>query len=143
MNTTKLQAVQGELFGSAKRTPLPLDVSTLQSKPTFLAALKYVIQCGNFAREKELFQELGIDKGNWSRMMSGDASFPQDKEELLQELCGNDGLVIWRAYRKGKGVYDLQEAKDKRIAQLEQDNAQLRAEIETLVKYGVIERPRA
>jgi hypothetical protein len=140
MTTNNLQA---ELpLGPKKREPLPLDLQVLYSKTSFLGALKYVIQCGNFEYEKELYKDLNIDAGNWTRIMNGSASFPQDKEEQLQELCGNDGLVRWRAYRCGKGVYDLQKAKDKRIADLEAENIELRREIEVLQKYGVIGRAK-
>lgn len=138
MRTNSLQA---ELpLGPKKREPVPLDLQVLYTKTTFLGALKYVIQCGNFEYEKELYKALGIDAGNWTRVMNGSASFPQEKEEVLQEICGNDGLVRWRAYRAGKGIYDLQEAKDKEIAALKTERDQLKAEIETLTKYGVIGR---
>jgi hypothetical protein len=115
MDTNNLQA-QLPLV-PAKRRPIPLDEQTLHAKPTFLSALRYVIQCGNFEYEKELYQTLGIDAGNWSRIMNGSASFPQDKEDDLQQLCGNDGLVRWRANRGGYRLEPLQDAKDKEIAE--------------------------
>lgn len=141
MTTKDLQA-QKPL--KRKNKPLPLDLSTLYSKSTFLGALKYVIQCGNFEKEKEIYQDpsMDIDGGNWSRIMNGRASFPQDKEEQLQEMCGNQGLVLWRAHRAGKGVYDLQEAKEKRIAELEKENAQLKSDIETICRLHRIGIPK-
>ena len=114
MNTNLLQT---ELpLVPPKRRPIPLDEQTLFAKPSFLAALRYVIQCGNFEYEKECYQALGIDAGNWSRIMNGSASFPQDKEDSLEELCGNIGLTLWRANRKGYKLIPLEDAKDKEIA---------------------------
>jgi hypothetical protein len=139
----KTNVLQVELpLGPPRRVPHQLDLNILYSKTTFLGALQYVVQCGNFENDKQVRSQLGIDAGNWSRMMNGDASFPQDKEEELQSLCGNQGLVLWRAYRAGKGVYDLQEAKDKRISELEAENRLLKTEIDTLVKYGVIQKSK-
>lgn len=134
MTTNNLQA---ELpgIGTGQRRPQPLDIQTLCNKRTFLAALKYVIQCGNFEYDKELYQPLGIDAGNWTRIMNGSASFPQDKEDQLQELCGNIGLTIWRAQRHGFKLEPLQDAKDKRIAELEAQNAELRREMEIVSKW--------
>jgi hypothetical protein len=127
------------LLGAQKRAPRPLDLQVLYSKTTFAGALQYVVECGNFEKAKECYQTLGIDAGNWSRMLDGEASFPQEKEDQLHELCGNQGLLLWRAHRAGKGVYDLQEAKDREIAALKAERDQLKADIETLRRYGVIQ----
>lgn len=140
MTTNNLQAELPGMEG-AQRRPQPLDIQTLCNKRTFLAALKYVIQCGNFDYDKQIYQPLGIDPGNWTRIMNGSASFPQDKEDELQELCGNIGLAIWRAYRKGFRLEPLQDSKDKLIAELQAKNAELLNEIQTLIKYGVIRKP--
>jgi len=141
-NTNNLSA-QFELpIGPKKRTPRPLDLDVLYSKATFAGALQYVVECGNFEKAKQCFQALGIDAGNWTRMLDGEASFPQEKEDLLHELCGNDGLLLWRAHRKGKGLYDLQEAKDREIATLKSRVVQLENDIETLHRYGVIARTK-
>lgn len=125
-------------LGPRKRITRPLDLNVLYSKTTFAGALQYVVECGNFEKAKECYGELGIDAGNWTRMLDGEASFPQEKEERLHELCENQGLFLWRAFRYGKGVYDLQEAKDKEIADLKAENKKLKDEIETLIKYGVL-----
>jgi len=60
----------------------------------------------------------------------------------LHELCGNEGLLLWRAYRRGKGLYDLQEAKDREISLLRSRVAQLENDLETLHRYGVIARTK-
>ncbi len=137
MTTKDLQA-ELPLVPSSKREPTPLHLPTLFAKQTFRGALEYVIQCGNFEYEKEVYQSLGIDAGNWTRIMNGSASFPQDKEDHLHVLCGNDGLLLWRARRKGFALVPLEDAKDKAIRELTEKNAELQKEIETLAKYGVI-----
>jgi hypothetical protein len=117
-------------LGSPKRQTRPLDLNILYSKTTFAGALQYVYECGNFEVDKQCYDPLGIDSGNFSKMLSGKASFPQDKEEQFQDLCGNQGLVLWRAFRAGKGVYDLQGALEKENATLKLRVAELERDIE-------------
>lgn len=138
---TKDLPTQLPLVPATNRVPQPLHLPTLYSKTTFRGALEYVIQCGNFEYEKEIYQSLGIDAGNWTRIMNGSASFPQDKEDALHALCGNNGLLIWRANKQGLGLVELEDAKDKQIRELKAENKTLRDEIDTLIKYGVVKRP--
>jgi len=139
----KTNFLQAELpLGPKKRVPHPLDLKTLYAKTTYKAALNYVVQCGNFEDYKEICDALDLDAGNWTRILKGDAALSPEREEILEKLCGNEGLMLWRAHKRGKGVYDLQEFKDKRIAELEAEVNKLRGEIETLVKYGVIQKSK-
>lgn len=140
MTTNNLQA---ELPGieAQRRVPIPLDLRTLYGKTTYHAALRYVVQCGNFEYDKELYRQLRIDAGNWTRIINGDAALPYEKERKLQELCGNNGLLLWRAYQEGKGVHDLEDAKDRIIREQREENEKLRSEVETL--YRVIDRGKS
>lgn len=132
---TKDLPTQLPLVPATNRVPQPLHLPTLYSKSTFRGALEYVIQCGNFEYEKEIYQSLGIDAGNWTRIMNGSASFPQDKEDALHALCGNNGLLVWRAYRTGMGLVELEDAKDKQIRQLREENTELKKELEIVGKW--------
>lgn len=78
--------------------------------------------------EKFVYMDLGIDKGNWSRMMSGQAHFPHEKLEALMDLCGNDIPLQWLAWRRGKGLHLLESEqqrmlreRDERIRELEME----------------------
>jgi hypothetical protein len=102
-----------------KRRPIPLDLPTLLAKPTYEQAFGYVVACGNFEHEKELFMQLDIDAGNWTRIKKGDMALAWQREKRLEELCGNKGLTIWRAFQWGCELRELQDSKDKRIADLE------------------------
>lgn len=140
MNTNNFQA---ELpLGTKPKDRQPVDLDVVYRQPTFLAALKLCIHLGGFEYDKQIYQALGIDAGNWSRIMNGSASFPQDKEDELQDMCGNEVLVIWRAYRRGKGLIELRDAKDRRIAELERQLAERDSELNTLEKFGLIKRAK-
>ena len=43
-----------------------------------------------------LAEMLNIDAGNFSRMMTGSAQLPHNKEKLLQEICGNKIIIEWQ-----------------------------------------------
>lgn len=124
-----------------QRRPIPIDMPTLLGKPTYEKALEYVVVCGNFGNESELHMQLGYNAGNWTRIRQGKFALPWKKERLLEELCGNKGLTIWRAFQWGLGVHELQDTKDKRIAQLEAALAQEQKDRATIEEF--VRRTRA
>ena len=69
---------------------------------------------------KTIAYDLEIDPGQFSRIMSGQAHFPQDKLPALMDLCGNEIPLRWLALARGKGLVVLKSA-------LEEENEQLRA----------------
>lgn len=104
-----------------------------------LQAISLSIQVSGL-EPKQIYKPLGIDKGTWSNIMSGQMHFPTNKYEQFMDIVGNEILLIWLAFRRGKGLHDLVDAKDKRINDLEAKIAEKDKEIETLIKYGVLTR---
>lgn len=82
-----------------------VDIASIRKQPTLTAAIKLCITMGGFESEKSLYIPLGIDAGHWSRMLKGDAHFPQDKLRPLMDLCGNEAPLVWLADVSG---YELQ-----------------------------------
>ena len=108
MGTNNLQA---ELpFNGNHRSPKRLDVepTVIYRQPTSLAAIKLCIQYGGFEYEKQVYQPLEIDAGNWSRMMNGSAAFPPDKLIPLMDLCGNEIPLQWFAFKRGYKLVAMQ-----------------------------------
>jgi hypothetical protein len=117
---TETQSAQRELpLCPPRRRPIPLDIPTIQGKPNYEKALEYVITCGNFENEKELYMQLGINSGNWTKVKQGKYALPWRTEKRLEELCGNNGLTIWRAFQWGCELRELKSTQEKRIADLE------------------------
>jgi hypothetical protein len=73
--------------------------------------------------DKEIYDPLGIDHAQWSRITTGKANFPMSKYEQFAQLVGNDVLLKWIAHRRG---YELKPI----ASDLERENARLRAEVE-------------
>lgn len=77
--------------------------------------------------------QLGIDKGNFSRIVSGQANFPVDKLVLFCEIVGNDLPIHWIAYQRG---YELRFIPKILEEQLEKERA---AKEEALKKIAILE----
>lgn len=121
------------------RTAQPVSLDVIYRQPDRLSAIKLAVQVSGLD-EKQIYMALGLDKASWSKIMSGQFNFPTNKEEQFYDIVGNEIPLIWLAYRRGKGLHDLEDAKDKTIRELQQSNDDLRREIDTLVKYGVLQR---
>lgn len=115
METKNLQA---ELPLGSKPKRMEVDPAVIRRQASMLAAIKLCVQYGGFAYEKEVYQSLDIDAGNWSRMMNGSAAFPPDKLIPLMDLCGNEAPLQWIAFKRGYQLQPLQDEKDKLIAEL-------------------------
>lgn len=79
----------------------PVDISIVVAQTSFLSAIKLCIQLAGLDSSKSLYIELGIDKGHWSRIMSGEAHFPVDKLSTLMDLCGNEAPLLWLVHVRG------------------------------------------
>lgn len=125
--------------GKALRAEQPVSMDTIYRQPDLLAALRLSVQTSGLD-EKQVYLALGLDKAQWSRILTGQAHFPTNKYEQFMDIVGNDVLLIWMAHRRGKGLHDLEDAKDKTIREQAELIKLLSGEIETLAKYGVIKR---
>lgn len=125
--------------GKPLRTAQPVSPDVIYRQPDRLSAIKLAVQVSGLD-EKQIYMALGLDKATWSKIMSGRFNFPTNKEEQFYDVVGNEIPLIWLAFRRGKGLHDLEDAKDARIRELETRVADQRKEIDTLVKYGVLPR---
>ena len=129
------------LLGVLKREAQPISDEIVRMQPDFLSAIKLAIQVSGL-EHKQIYGDLGIDKATWSKILDGQLNFPTNKYELLMDLIGNEIPLVWLAHKRGYGLVPRRDAKDRKIAELEAKNSQLEREIETLVKYNVIQRPK-
>lgn len=83
---------------------------------------------------KMLYLDLAIDKGHWSRMLSGQAHFPHDKLEALMDLCGNDIPLQWLAWRRGKGLHLLESEQQRLMREKDDQNRALQQKVDLLME---------
>lgn len=83
-----------------------------------LDAIRLCAQLSNFSHEM-ISEQLGIDKGHWSRIMQGKAHFPDAKSVDFMYLCGNLAPMQYEAMATG---YELvKSAAEKRVLELERE----------------------
>lgn len=88
-----------------------------------LAALNLCINLSNLSDET-IREELGIDKGHFSRMRKGRGNFPANKRLHLMAICGNRAPVQFEALHLNCDL--VEKSKDSQIRELEAQLAQLR-----------------
>ncbi len=90
--------------------------------PTFKDALRLSKSISGLD-DKQLCIELDIDPGQWSRIWSNGAHFPNEKLTQFMDLCGNLVPLRWLALKYG---FELKPLK----STLEIENEKLRAALE-------------
>ena len=111
------------------RSPMRLvDESILAPIRNMTQAIQQCKLLGGFDDDKPLCAKLGIDDGQWSRIMNinstNRAHFPHEKYELLFDVCGNEVPLFWLAYRRG---YELRQKETELEKQLHERDARIKA----------------
>ena len=89
-----------------------------------LDAIRLCVQLSGHTHEY-LAEQLGIDKGHWSRIMQGKAWFPDTKRIDLMSLCGNRAPAQFDALMTGCELVEM--SKEARIRELEAQLAAAKA----------------
>lgn len=107
----------------------PVDFSVIQRLPDFWSAIELCIRAAG-KDPKAAYVELGIDKGQWSRIANGQAHFPHNKLLGLMDEMGNDIPLQWLAYRRGKGLHLLESEQQRLLRAKDEEIADLRKQVE-------------
>lgn len=102
--STEVQHVQRRwpMLGEARK-PVPVDDILIRQCETLLDAIHL---CIHLSRKKHyaLCDELGIDRGHWTRIMQGQAHFPTNKMTELMNRCANYAPLQWLSNAMGVPV---------------------------------------
>lgn len=91
-------------------------------------AIALCAKAAGFELDKQLALELGTDKGQFSRWLSGQEGIIWPKLAKLMDTCGNDAPVLWMLHQRG---YDLASLR-RRETEMEKENRLLREEVAAL-----------
>ena len=95
--------------------PVMVQEPLLNSCKNRLDAIRLCVQLSSLSNEV-ISENLGIDKGHFSRIMQGKAHFPDSKSIELMYLCGNYAPMQFEALRCGFQLY--KDPKEQRKAEL-------------------------
>lgn len=111
---------------SQREMPFLAVVKPLEEVPLdFIKACNSELEalnlCMNLSRlpDEAIRDELGIDKGHFSRIRKGRGNFPPNKRVALMNFCGNLAPVQYEAWKVGRDL--VERSKDARIRELQQE----------------------
>lgn len=102
------------LTEARKAVDVPIDF--IRACKDELAALNLCMNLSNLSDET-IREELGIDKGHFSRMRKGRGNFPANKRLHLMAICGNRAPVQFEALHLNCDL--VEKSKEARIRELE------------------------
>lgn len=102
-------------FLSQLKQPVMVQDALLTSCKHRLDAIRLCVQLSSLSNEV-IAEQLGIDKGHFSRIMQGKAHFPDAKSVELMMLCGNYAPLQFEAMACGFNLF--KDAKQQRRAEL-------------------------
>jgi hypothetical protein len=85
--------------------------------------------------DKVICLELKIDAGQWSRIKSGQAHFPDEKLTMLMDVCGNEVPLRWLALNRGYGLVRLKSALEAELESARQEIANLNVKLEHFEEF--------
>lgn len=129
MRSKTLRSVdlQGELPLARRSVTSPVSPEVVRAQPTFRAAIRLAANASGL-EEKEIYVPLKIDAGHWTRIMNGDANFPDDKLEQFMDLVENEIPLEWLAHRRGKGLVMLEGEAERQLRLEREANEKLKSE---------------
>lgn len=102
-------------FLSQVKQPVMVADALLTTCKHRLDAIRLCVQLSSLSNEV-IAENLGIDKGHFSRIMQGKAHFPDSKSIDLMILCGNYAPMQYEAMMLGFNLF--RDPKEQRRAEL-------------------------
>lgn len=102
-----------------------------------LDAIRLCIQLSSHTHEF-ISKHLAIDKGHFSRIMSGSVGFPTHKRLALMRMCGNRAPVQYEVMNIGVGETDKTANASARIEELETEVGALRSALAAVLNVSKV-----
>lgn len=122
VKSPQVQYALPRMLGEIRR-PDHVELRLLKQCRSMLEAVHLCIQMSRGLKHYALADALGIDRGHWTRMMTGHAHFPLNKLSDLMARCGNYAPLQWLAIDNGQDIAINQRAL--RVQQLRAELAEL------------------
>lgn len=117
-----------------ERQQIPYSIAEIKVLPHEGAAIDLCMRCGGYQQD-ELAADLGVDKGTFSKVLSGDAQLKWPKLCLLMDLCENEIPLIYRVETRQYNFTTLK----KHATDLELELERVRAELAEVKRERAVE----
>ena len=87
--------------------PVSVSADQIARKKTLGAAIELCAEAAGFDLDKTLAIDLGVDKGQFSRWLSGQEGIHWSKLSRLMDACGNDAPLLWMLHQRGYEITSL------------------------------------
>lgn len=110
---------------------LPVDIrpEEVARKASLGNAIELCAELAGFSLDKELQQQVGADKAQFSRWLSGQEGIVWPKFVKLMDVCGNDAPLLWMLHQRGYDLHSVRKSEtetEKQNRLLREENAALR-----------------
>lgn len=114
---------------------LPVDIrpEEVARKASLGNAIELCAELAGFSLDKELQQQVGADKAQFSRWLSGQEGIVWPKFVKLMDVCGNDAPLLWMLHQRGYDLHSVRKREtetERRLREAEETIAQLKQERE-------------
>lgn len=117
--------------------PVEVRADEIAREKSLGGAIELCAKVAGYELDKQLGQELGVDKAQFSRWTSNTEGILWPKLKRLMDKCGNHAPVFWMLHDLGYDVTSIRKKeselerenrlKDERINELEKENRVLRS----------------
>jgi len=109
---------------------IPVDVGPQEvaRKGSLGGAIELCAEVGG-KEPKQILADLRMDKGQWSRWVSGAEGVVWPRLQALMDHCGNDVPVLWQVHQRGYDLHSLRRLEsetERKCRLLEEENAALK-----------------
>ena len=116
--------------------PAEIRPEEVARKQSLGDAINMCADLAGFSLDKELQQQMGVDKAQFSRWTSGTEGIVWPKFMRLMDACGNDAPLLWMLHQRG---YDLASIR-KRESEVERELRMARETIARMEHERDVER---
>lgn len=109
--------------------PVEVRPDEITRKRSLGAAIELCAEAAGYELDKSLQSELGVDKAQFSRWLSGTEGIIWPKLEKLMDTCGNDAPLFWMLHMRGydlRSIRRLETETERQNRLLREENAALR-----------------
>lgn len=109
--------------------PVEIRPEEVARKASLGNAIELCAELAGFSLDKELQQEIGADKAQFSRWLSGQEGIVWPKFVKLMDVCGNDAPLLWMLHQRGYDLHSIRKSEtetEKHNRLLREENAALR-----------------